>query len=155
MALVARNLVAALLVGLLLAVSGPACAQSPAEAAALSEQVARLYEQGRYSDAIPLAERVVRIRETTLGANHPDVAQALNNLAILYQAQGLLANAEPLYKRALAINEKAFGANHHNVATSLNAHPDSAIQANLAELYQGTGPKFRSRNATEAVTGNK
>jgi CHAT domain-containing protein/tetratricopeptide (TPR) repeat protein len=130
MALVARNLVAALFVGLILTVSRPACAQNSADAVALSEQVERLYKQGRYSDAIPLAQRAVRIRETALGANHPDVAQALNNLAILYQAQGLLADAEPLYKRALAINEKAFGANHHNVATSLN---------NLAELYQAQG----------------
>lgn len=130
MALVARHLIAALLVGLMLAASKPAGAQSLAEASALNEQVDRLYGQGRYSEATPLAQRVVRIREAALGANHPDVAQSLNNLAILYQAQGLLAEAEPLYKRALAINERAFGTNHRSVATSLN---------NLAELYQAQG----------------
>jgi hypothetical protein len=66
MAPLARHLIAALLVGLLLAVSKPACSQSLAEAAALSGQVEQLYGQGRYSEAIPLAQRVVRIRETAL-----------------------------------------------------------------------------------------
>jgi hypothetical protein len=83
MGAVGHNLIALLLIGLLLAASRPAGAQSPAEAAALSEQVERLYEQGHYSKAIPLAQRLVRIREAALGANHPNVAQSLNNLAIL------------------------------------------------------------------------
>ena len=46
------------------------------------------------------------IRETALGANHPDVGQTLNNLAIVYRAQGKYTEAEGLYKRALAIREK-------------------------------------------------
>jgi CHAT domain-containing protein/Tfp pilus assembly protein PilF len=130
MARVARHLVAVLLVGLSLAVSKATSAQSPAEVAALNAQVEELYRQGRYSEATPLAQRVLRIREAALGLNHPDVGTSINNLAILYQSQGLYRDAEPLFKRALAISEKAFGANHPNVATSLN---------NLAELYQNEG----------------
>jgi tetratricopeptide (TPR) repeat protein len=130
MARVARHLVAVLLVGLSLAVSKATSAQSLAEVAALNAQVEELYRQGRYSEATPLAQRVLRIREAALGPNHPDVGTSLNNLAILYQDQGLYRDAEPLFKRALAISEKAFGANHPNVATSLN---------NLAELYQNEG----------------
>ena len=105
-------------------------AQGLAEVAALNERADQLYSQGRYSEAIPLVQRVLRIREAALGPNHPDVATSLNNLAILYQDQGLYSDAEPLYKRALAINEKIFGANHPNVATSLS---------NFAHLYESQG----------------
>jgi hypothetical protein len=66
-AAVASNLVVVLLVGLLLTISRATSAQSPAEATALNEQVVRLYNQGRYSEATSLAQRVLQIRETLLG----------------------------------------------------------------------------------------
>ena len=51
------------------------------EAAALNQQVLQLYSQGRYSEAIPLAQRTLAIVEKALGPDNPDVATALNNLA--------------------------------------------------------------------------
>jgi tetratricopeptide (TPR) repeat protein len=135
-----------LLVGLSLAVSKATSAQSLAEVAALNAQVEELYRQGRYSEATPLAQRVLRIREAALGLNHPDVGTSINNLAILYQSQGLYRDAEPLFERALAISEKAFGANHPNVATSLN---------NLAELYQNEGRYADAETLLKAVVGDK
>ena len=101
-----------------------------AEAERLNQQVIELYNQGKYAEAIPLAERALAIREKILGAEHPDVATSLNNLAALYYSQGKYAQAEPLYQRALAIHEKVLGAEHPDVATSLN---------NLAELYYSQG----------------
>ena len=101
-----------------------------ADAAALNQQVTQLYNQGHYSEAIPLAQRALAIREKALGPDHPDVAASLNNLAVLYRVQGRYAEAEPLFKRALAIKEKAFGPDHPDVALSLN---------NLALLYQNQG----------------
>jgi tetratricopeptide (TPR) repeat protein len=73
------------------------------EAEQLNQQVTELYNQGRFSEAIPLAQRALSIREKALGANHPNVANSLNNLAALYRAQGLHAKAEPLHQRALSI----------------------------------------------------
>ena len=55
------------------------------EAARLDQQILKLYREGKYDDAIPLAERALAIREKTLGAEHPDVAIALNGLASLYR----------------------------------------------------------------------
>lgn len=117
-------------VGVLVNEPLPVVAQSTAvqEAERLNQQVIQLYNQGRYSEAIPLAERSLAIYEKALGANHPDVALSLNNLAGLYDSQGQYAKAEPLYQRSLAIYEKALGANHPDVATSLN---------NLAALNWG------------------
>jgi tetratricopeptide (TPR) repeat protein len=68
-----------------------------------------LYERARYTDAAPLLERALAIREKALGPEHPDVANSLNNLTDLYEAQGQYAKAEPLYQRALTIHEKALG----------------------------------------------
>ena len=42
------------------------------------------WKQGKYSEAEGLHKRALAIRETALGANHPDVGQTLNNLALVY-----------------------------------------------------------------------
>ncbi|MBE9004106.1 CHAT domain-containing protein [Fortiea sp. LEGE XX443] len=97
------------------------------EADELNQQVDKLYQEGKYTTAIPLAERALAIREKVLGKEHPDVATSLNNLAFLYQRQGKYQQAESLYQRSLAIRKKVLGKEHPAVATSLN---------NLAELYR-------------------
>ena len=89
-----------------------------------------LNEQGRYSEAEPLYVRSLQIRETRLGADHPETATGFNNLAILYRAIGRYNEAEPLYVRSLQIRETRLGSNHPATAQSLN---------NLAELYESQG----------------
>ena len=100
------------------------------EAERLNQQVVQLYRQGKYNEAIPLAEKALAIREKVLGQEHPDVALSLNNLAMLYESQGNYTKAEPLLVRSLAIKEKVLGQKHPDVATSLN---------NLAGLYESQG----------------
>ncbi|MGK7895356.1 MAG: tetratricopeptide repeat protein [Xenococcus sp. (in: cyanobacteria)] len=74
-----------------------------AEADKLEQQIIELYQQGKYSEAIPLAEQVLAIRQEQLGDNHPSTAESLDNLALLYQAQGRYPEAEALYQKVLAI----------------------------------------------------
>ncbi|MGB3189226.1 MAG: CHAT domain-containing tetratricopeptide repeat protein, partial [Limnoraphis sp.] len=100
------------------------------QASGLNQQVEQLHREGKYNEAIPLAEQVLEIRERLLGENHPDVASSMAWLAELYRSQGRYDEAEPLYERSLAIDEKALGENHPLVATSLN---------NLALLYRSQG----------------
>ncbi|MBR8833084.1 MAG: tetratricopeptide repeat protein [Stigonema ocellatum SAG 48.90 = DSM 106950] len=57
------------------------------EAERLNQQVNQLYKEGKYSTAIPLAERALAIREKVLGKEHPEVATSLNNLALFYDTQ--------------------------------------------------------------------
>ena len=102
----------------------------PEAARLLNDAGFYLRERARHTEAEPLCERALAIREKALGAEHPDVATSLNNLARLYHDQGQYARAEPLYERALAIREKALGPEHPDVATSLN---------NLAVLYDNQG----------------
>jgi CHAT domain-containing protein/type II secretory pathway pseudopilin PulG len=96
----------------------------------LNQEVLRLYQQGRYAQAIPYAENALTIYEKTLGPAHPATATSLNNLALLYANMGAYDKAEPLYRRALSICEKALGSAHLDTAFSLN---------NLASLYQTMG----------------
>ncbi|MCA2570870.1 MAG: CHAT domain-containing protein [Microcystis sp. M42BS1] len=98
-----------------------------AEAERLNQQVIQLYQQGKYNEAIPLAQQALAIWKQQLGDNHPLIATSLNNLAALYYSQGRYSEAEPLYKQALAIHKQQLGDNHPLTAASLN---------NLAALYQ-------------------
>ena len=91
-----------------------------AEAERLNQRVIELYQQGKYDEAVPLAEQVLAIRQKILGDNHPATSTSLNNLAGLYESQGRYSAAEPLYQQALAIRKKQLGNNHPDTATSLN-----------------------------------
>jgi hypothetical protein len=55
------------------------------EAAALAARAAALQRAGKYSEAIPLEQQVLAIREKQLGPDHPDVERAIGALAFAYQ----------------------------------------------------------------------
>lgn len=106
-----------------------------AASAALSLSV-----QGKTSEALPLAEKALALREKALGAEAPDVAASLNFLAGLYFDKGEFKRAEPMYVRALALREKAFGKEHLDVAESVN---DLAVTyLNLGE-YDRAQPLYQ------------
>jgi tetratricopeptide (TPR) repeat protein len=100
------------------------------EAKRLQRQADQLYQQGNYTEAASLGERVLTILEKALGPDHPETATALSNLAEAYRSMGEYAKALPLYQRALVIVEKALGPDHPDTATTLN---------NLAEVYYNMG----------------
>jgi tetratricopeptide (TPR) repeat protein len=103
------------------------------------------YRQGAlaaYSEARPLFDRALAIREKALGPEHPDTAGSFNNIALLLRDQGDLAGARPLFERALMISEKAFGSEHPSTATSLN---------NLALLLKDEGDLAGARLLCEQV----
>ncbi len=68
-----------------------------------------LHAQGRYQQALPFAEKALRLGERMFGPDHPEVTRGFNDLGELYRLQGSYAEAEPLLKRALAIYEKPLG----------------------------------------------
>jgi tetratricopeptide (TPR) repeat protein len=92
------------------------------------------------SEAEPLHQRALAIREKTLGPEHPHVATSLNNLAELYRTQGHYAKTEPLLQRSLAILEKALGPEHPRVAQSLN---NLALLYQIQERYAEAEPLYR------------
>ncbi|MEZ6120516.1 MAG: tetratricopeptide repeat protein [Pirellulaceae bacterium] len=113
------------------------------EANSAVQEYMALDQEGNYSAAIPIAERVLDIKKRVLGVQHPDYATSLNNLAALYDAQADYARAEPLYKQALEIIRAALGEQHPSYATSLNTSLGS-IKLRVtprcgAALQTGTG----------------
>jgi TonB family protein len=93
------------------AAQGPAAgAGEPAESARLNADVIRLYREGKFDEALPLARRVLEVREKALGSDDMAVASALNNLSAIYARKGKAGEAEQLLRRSLAIAEKRVGA---------------------------------------------
>jgi CHAT domain-containing protein/tetratricopeptide (TPR) repeat protein len=125
---------AATLIGLavLLAVAAPlpVRGQGTDDLAAMRDQLRQLQRQGKYTEAISIAEQYVALARRRHGEEHTEFATAIAWLGLLYKTQGRYAEAEPLYKRTLTIYEKAFGREHPWVGTALN---------NIAELYRAQG----------------
>jgi CHAT domain-containing protein/tetratricopeptide (TPR) repeat protein len=107
-----------------------ASAQTAADADRISAEATRLYQAGKYAEAIPLAQQALAIREKALGAEHVSIATSLATLAEWHRVQGRFAEAEPLLKRSLAIYEKNHGLEHPNVA---------AISGRLGNLFRSQG----------------
>src|SRR3712207_1762494 len=74
-----------------------------AEADRLNAQVVNLYGERKYDEALPLAERVLSIREKALGPEHELVAGALRNLAELQLAKRKAKEAEATYQRYVSV----------------------------------------------------
>ena len=124
----------------------------------LDARVNTLLNNGQYTEAIPLLEKLIPLAEKKFGGNHentekalnhlaeacrreidtarnqgredPPLAQTLTKLARIYQIQGNLTEAEPLYKQALSILEVTEGLDSALFAQTLN---------NLALLYHAVG----------------
>ncbi len=72
--------------------ASPAVAASDSFEDALKSSSA-LYEQGRFQEAIPYAEKALAIAERELGTDDVAYAALLDNLAALYEAEMLYAKA--------------------------------------------------------------
>jgi hypothetical protein len=70
---------------------GPLHAQrlDPDELPSLRGQVSQLYGEGKYTEAIPLAERYVAIARQRHGKEHTEFATAIAWLASVYYAQAV------------------------------------------------------------------
>jgi tetratricopeptide (TPR) repeat protein len=80
---------------------------SPAlqEAAKLSSEMVSLFRQKKFDEALPLAQKVVEIRERESGKTHLSVGQAWSNLAYIQQRRGVSDEAERAFENAFDIYE--------------------------------------------------
>ena len=96
----------------------------------LNKEVVELYNEGKFNEAILVAEQALTLAKSLHSGDHPDVASSLNNLAALYDSQGHYSKAESFFQQALEMKQRLFTGDHPDVALSLN---------NLASLYEAQG----------------
>ena len=97
---------------------------------AADEEFYRLYEAGKYVEALRIAEQILKVRERILGRSHAYYATSLNNVAALYAQLSEYSHAEPLTLQSLEISKNVLGESHPDYAQSLS---------NLAVLYDSIG----------------
>ncbi|MFN6309001.1 MAG: CHAT domain-containing protein [Microcystis sp.] len=102
-----------------------------AEAERLNQQVIQLYQQGKYNEAIPLAEQALAISKQQLGDNHPLTAASLNNLAVFYQSQDDIPQAINYLSQGLAVQE-------YNLSENLKMGDDKQKQDYMAKVLGTT-----------------
>jgi tetratricopeptide (TPR) repeat protein len=117
-----------LALGLLILACTAALAEND-DLTALNQQVKQLVEQGKYQEAIPIAERALEAARRTRGPEQPDTADALSTLGLLFYLVGDYAKAEPLFNEALRIRQKVLGSDHPDTLQSVDS---------LATLYNKT-----------------
>jgi tetratricopeptide (TPR) repeat protein len=95
------------LMGISAQTTKPDAQLSPAlqEAAKLSGELVSLFRQKKFDEALPLAQKVVEIREKESGKTHLSVGQAWSNLAYIQQRRGASGEAEKAFERAFDIYE--------------------------------------------------
>ncbi len=76
--------------------------------------------RGKADEALPLAERAVKLSTRQHGAGSPHTASALQIQAEVQSARRQYAEAEDLHRKALAIYRKAYGEKHMSVAVTLH-----------------------------------
>ena len=110
------------------AVRGP---DSPAVGDVLDRYCSMLLRTGRYADAVPVAERLLKIRSAQAGGDMVQAAGARNQLALAYKLSGQVRDAVPLYEQTL----KAFQGHKELANTPVTA----TVMHNLAAAYATAG----------------
>src|SRR5687768_7588790 len=83
--------------------------QEPAEleeARTLNESAVKLFNQGKYDEALPLAKRALQIREKLLPRNDPQISSSLTNLGEILMARRDYKPAKEIFQRLLQIHEE-------------------------------------------------
>ena len=109
--------------------AGPALLAKGDDPDALNKQVTQLIEQGKYQEAIPIAERAVEVAKRSSGPEHPETGAALDNFGLLFTKIADYGKAEPPLQEALQIRQKVLGPEHPDTPQSLK---------DLAVLYLDT-----------------
>ena len=90
------------------------------ESREINSKVIKLYGEGKFDEAIPLAKRALELREKAVGAEHEELIPLLTNLSELHRAKEQWKQARAYVERLLAVTRKKFGENNLRTAQLLN-----------------------------------
>ena len=122
----------------------------------MSDGAMKLYNEGKYGEALDPAKRALKAMEGALPANDDRVIQAVDNVAAIYAALRKYKEAEILYKRLLATHESKSGSESVEVAAMLNVlaalhYARGDVKQSAAEYERALAiwDKTDSRNSNE------
>ncbi|NQU49628.1 MAG: tetratricopeptide repeat protein [Planctomycetes bacterium] len=95
------------------------------------------YQNGSYQDSLSGFEKLLAIREETVGSENLEVGEILNSIAFLHRALDDSKGGIPYAERALAVRQNSVGQKHAQVASSLDL---------LGTLYQSIGDLAKAKN---------
>ncbi len=110
------------------------------QAQRLSFRATLHHKLGEITQARPLYEQAIALRERALGPDHPDVANTLYNFGNFLGSTGSYAEARLLLERALTVRERALGPDHPSVLM---------IGSGIASTYRATGDLVKARALQE------
>jgi tetratricopeptide (TPR) repeat protein len=106
---------------------------------ALNQQVNQFIEQEKYQEAIPIAERAVKVAKRTRGQGEPETVEALLNLAAIFYDIGEYAQAVPLYQELREISQRLLGQESAGTAHILLRVPAVAGSSGPSLAAQDSG----------------
>ena len=123
-----------------------------AEATELTKSVVKLFKEGKFDEALPLAKRALEIRERLLPPNDQRVSLSLGYLGDVYMAKRDFNNARKAFERLLPLQEERLGPTDVNLVFTLDrlaliSYRDGKSEKS-EELYQ------RSLAHSSGVRGN-
>jgi hypothetical protein len=98
--------------------NGPVAMPNVNDLRTIVQGVEQAEARGDHVTAERLLRQALALQETSVGPNHPEVANILNNLAIVCELNGKLTDAEACYRRAHGIATSSLPANDPFVTTS-------------------------------------
>lgn len=109
--------------------------------------------EGRFREALELAQRALAIRHEILGEGHRDSALSLNNLALAYSNLGDLDKALEFSLQALAIRYKVLGTEHVQTAESLMTV--GSVYAGLGNPKEALKSQLQSLEIRQEILGEQ
>ena len=129
--------------------------QEPAElqeARTLNENAVKLFNKGKYDEALPMAKRALEIREKLLPRNDAQISSSLTNLGEIYIARKDYKPAKETFLRLLQIQEELFGRDDANLSFTLER---LAVLYFVAGNYDETEAAYkRSLSLREKALGD-
>ncbi len=139
MRLTSRALVGLFLATALLVPPSFSAPASLVEAKRIEAKVLDLIRDRRFTEALPLAKRALKIRETALGAEHPSLILFLNRLAFIHSTLKNSKEAASLRVRALKVQKRV-----------AEKRKRASPKGEGKRLYAEAGRLRRSGNFTDA-----
>jgi tetratricopeptide (TPR) repeat protein len=100
--------------------SAPQTSPDVEESTRLSVAASKLYSEGKFDEALPLAKKALELREKVLGKDHDLVNVAALNLAEIQNSRRKFTDSRSLFERVLHSYERVYGVDDAKITTVLD-----------------------------------